>query len=60
MLGLFLFPVNLLPLRKVITDHGVSYEFYADNNQLYIVFSRSEELILLWDLLFLILATGSL
>ncbi len=41
--GPFLFSVNLLPLRNIITDHGISYEFYADDNQLYIVFSHSEE-----------------
>ncbi len=39
----FLFSVNLLPLRKIITDHGgVSYELYADDNQLYIVFNRTK------------------
>ncbi len=41
-LGPFLFSVNLLPLRKIITDHGISYELCADDNQLYIVFNRSE------------------
>ncbi len=43
MLEPFLFPVNLLPLRKIITDHGVSYELYDDDNQLYIVFNSSEQ-----------------
>ncbi len=42
MWGPFLFSVNLLPLRKIITDYGVSYELYADDNQLYIVFNHSE------------------
>ncbi len=42
MLGLFLFSVNLLPLQEIITDYGVSYELYADDNQLYIVFNCSE------------------
>ncbi len=43
MLEPFLFPVNLLPRRKIITDHGVSYELYDDDNQLYIVFNSSEQ-----------------
>ncbi len=40
--GPFLFSVNLLPLRKIITDHGVSYELYVVHCQLYIVFNHSE------------------
>ncbi len=42
MLGPFLFSVYLLPLQTIITDHGVSYDLYAYDNQLYIVFNRSE------------------
>ncbi len=42
MFGLFQFSVYLLPLQEIITDHGVSYELYADHNQLYIVFNHSE------------------
>ncbi len=41
-LGPFLFSVNLLPLWKIITDHGVLYELYADDNQLYIVINCSK------------------
>ncbi len=29
----------MLPLQKFITDHGLSYALYADDNQLYIVFN---------------------
>ncbi len=39
-LGSLLFSVNLLPLRKIITDYGVPFELYADDNQLYIIFNN--------------------
>ncbi len=41
-MGSFVFSVNLLPLWKIITDHSVFYELYADDNQLYIVCNHPE------------------
>ncbi len=41
-LGPFLFSVNLLPCSKIFLSHNVPYELYTDDNQLYIVFNRTE------------------
>ena len=37
-LGPILFTVYLIPLREIMLKHGIDYEIYADDNQLYIVF----------------------
>ena len=37
-LGPILFTVYLIPLRNIILKHGIDYEIYADDNQLYITF----------------------
>ena len=40
--GPFLFSVNLLPLRKILKDRKVPYKLYADDNQIYLIFNRSD------------------
>ncbi len=61
-LGPILLSVTLLPLQKIITDHGVSYELIADDSQLHIFFNHLGGYItnIALGLLFLILATVSL
>ncbi len=42
MLGPFLFSIYLLPLREILEKHGIAYELYADDNQIYIVYKRQD------------------